>query len=183
MQAVGRDALDSLSDHLHRDFARGFFRLGLRREIGVGPDSLMREDAGHMHRIRGRPMDGQVCGPTLAAGQRDAGALDFVFRYLLDFHCALPGRDSKACVMADAISNTAIMEVTVPVYEHTRSTGKRLTYTIEYTDGEYFIHQDGKPRKAVPDSLMIGIVPHEAKADLMLRTAIADIESLTGMDE
>jgi hypothetical protein len=71
----------------------------------------------------------------------------------------------------------------VPVYEHIRSTGKRLTYTIEYDDGEYFIERDGKLKKAVPDSLMIGIAPHEAKADLMLRMAIADIEALVGMEE
>jgi hypothetical protein len=71
----------------------------------------------------------------------------------------------------------------VPVYEYTRSTGKRLTYTIEYDHGEYFIEQDGKLKKAVPDPLMIGIVPHEAKADLMLRMAIADIEALVGMEE
>jgi hypothetical protein len=71
----------------------------------------------------------------------------------------------------------------VPVYEHMRTTGKRLTYTIEYDDGEYFILRDGDMKKAVPDPLMVGIVPHEAKADLMLRMAIADIEALVGMDE
>jgi hypothetical protein len=75
------------------------------------------------------------------------------------------------------------MEDIVPVYEHTRSSGKRLTYTIEYDDGEYFIERDGVLKKAVPDPLMIGIVPSEAKADLMLRMAIGDIETLYGMEE
>lgn len=71
----------------------------------------------------------------------------------------------------------------MPVYEYTRSRGRRLTYTIEYNDGEYFIQRDGQLKKAVPDPLMIGIVPAEASADLMLRMAIADIETLNGMEE
>jgi hypothetical protein len=75
------------------------------------------------------------------------------------------------------------MEITMPVYEHTRSTGKRLAYKIEYDDGKYFIHQGDKLKKAVPDALMEAMDPHEARADLMLRMAIADIESLNGMDE
>jgi hypothetical protein len=75
------------------------------------------------------------------------------------------------------------MEETMPVYEHTRSSGKRLNYRIEYDDGEYFIERDGQLKKAVPDPLMIGIVPSEAKKELMLKMAIADIETLTGMEE
>ncbi|RJG07680.1 hypothetical protein D3870_18265 [Noviherbaspirillum cavernae] len=71
----------------------------------------------------------------------------------------------------------------MPFQEHTRSTGKRLTYTIEYDDGEYFIHRDGIMKKAFPDPLAAGMDPHEAKAHLMLRMAIADIECLSGMDE
>lgn len=75
------------------------------------------------------------------------------------------------------------MESIVPRYEHTRSRGQRLTYTIEYTDGEYFIERNGQLKRSVPDPLMLGVAPSEAKADLMLRLAIGDIETLYGMDE
>jgi hypothetical protein len=54
---------------------------------------------------------------------------------------------------------------------------------VTYDDGEYFIEQDGKMKKSVPDALAIGVAPHEAKASLMLRMAIADIEALLGMEE
>lgn len=75
------------------------------------------------------------------------------------------------------------MENKVPIQEYTRRTGRRLTYRITYDEGEYFIERDGKLKKSLPDALATGIAPHEAKADLMLRMAIADIESLNGMDE
>ena len=38
-------------------------------------------------------------------------------------------------------------------------------------------------KKAVPDAMTAGISSGEAKASLMLRMAIADIEALIGMDE
>jgi hypothetical protein len=75
------------------------------------------------------------------------------------------------------------MENKVPVQEYTRSTGRRLTYTIEYDHGEYFIQRDGQMKKSFPDAMAAGMDPREAKAELMLRMAIADIESLSGMDE
>lgn len=71
----------------------------------------------------------------------------------------------------------------MPVYEYTRRGGQRLTYTIEYDQGEYFIHRDGQMKRAFPDALAAGMAPHEATADLMLRMAIADIEALHGMQE
>ena len=71
----------------------------------------------------------------------------------------------------------------MPILEYTRCKGKRLTYTVTYDHGEYFIEQAGKMKKSVPDALSIGVVPREAKASLMLRMAIADIEALLGMDE
>jgi hypothetical protein len=71
----------------------------------------------------------------------------------------------------------------MPVQEYTRTGGKRLTYTIEYDHGEYFIQRDGQMKKSVPDVIVFGVAPSEAKAELMLRMAIADIETLTGMDE
>jgi hypothetical protein len=71
----------------------------------------------------------------------------------------------------------------MPVYEYTRRGGKRLTYTIEYDQGEYFIHRDGQMKKACPDAMAVGIAPREANPDLMLRMAIGDIEALHGMDE
>jgi hypothetical protein len=71
----------------------------------------------------------------------------------------------------------------MPFLEYTRCKGQRLTYTVTYDEGEYFIERDGKMKKSVPDALAIGVAPHEAKASLMLRMAIADIEALLGMDE
>jgi|GEM_PF-1193381 len=71
----------------------------------------------------------------------------------------------------------------MPVEEYTRSHGKRLTYTISYDDGEYFIERDGELVKSMPDAMALGIAPQEAKAPLMLRMAIADIEALLGMEE
>ncbi|HJV51496.1 MAG TPA: hypothetical protein VJ652_08560 [Noviherbaspirillum sp.] len=71
----------------------------------------------------------------------------------------------------------------MPTYEYTRRTGKRLTYKIEYDQGEYFIERDGQMKKAFPDAMAAGMAPHEATVDLMLRMAIADIEALNGMDE
>lgn len=71
----------------------------------------------------------------------------------------------------------------MPVYEYTRRTGKRLTYTIEYDRGEYFIRRDGQMKKAFPDAMIAGMAPQEATPDLMLRMAIADIEALNGMTE
>jgi hypothetical protein len=54
---------------------------------------------------------------------------------------------------------------------------------ISYDDGEYFIERDGKMIKSAPDAAALGIAPHEAKAELMLKMAKADIESLNGMEE
>ena len=71
----------------------------------------------------------------------------------------------------------------MPVVEYTRSHGKCLTYTISYDEGEYFIEHEGRMRKSMPDPLTIGVAPSEAKAPLMLRMAIADIEALLGMEE
>lgn len=71
----------------------------------------------------------------------------------------------------------------MPVVEWTRTTGQRLTYIIAYDHGEYFIQRDGQLKKAVPDAMTASISPSEAKASLMLRMAIADIEALIGMDE
>jgi hypothetical protein len=69
------------------------------------------------------------------------------------------------------------------VIEYTRSKGRRLTYRIMFDQGEYFIERDGILKKSFPDSIIAGIAPEEAKPFLMLRTAIADIEALIGMDE
>jgi hypothetical protein len=71
----------------------------------------------------------------------------------------------------------------VPVIEWRRTHGQRLTYIITYDHGEYFIQRDGVLKKSMPDAFVAGISPHEAKPSLMLRTAIADIEALLGMDE
>lgn len=71
----------------------------------------------------------------------------------------------------------------MPVETYTRTTSHRLTYDIQYDRGEYFIQRDGKMKKAFPDALAAGMDPHEATADLMRRMAIADIESLNGMEE
>ncbi|MBI3283347.1 MAG: hypothetical protein HYZ65_00640 [Burkholderiales bacterium] len=69
------------------------------------------------------------------------------------------------------------------VYEHTRSGGQRLTYTILYEQGEYIIQRDGLVKKSVGDGIIVSITPHEATPELMLRMAIADIEILAGMEE
>jgi hypothetical protein len=71
----------------------------------------------------------------------------------------------------------------MPVEEYTRRAGKRLTYVIEYDQGEYFIHRNGIMKKSFPDAMVTGIPPKEATPDLMLRLAIGDIETLNGMDE
>lgn len=71
----------------------------------------------------------------------------------------------------------------MPMTTYTRTKGRQLTYSIEYDDAEYFIHRDGKLMKSVPDAIVAGVLPSEASADLMLRTAIADIEQLIGMEE
>ena len=67
--------------------------------------------------------------------------------------------------------------------EYRRSKGQCLLYTIEYDQGEYFIQRDGEMKKSIPDAIVLGIAPHEATPELMLGTAIADIEALNGMDE
>ena len=69
------------------------------------------------------------------------------------------------------------------VLAYTRTKGQRLTYTITYDHGEYFIQRDGQMKKAVPDVVVETVAPHEATPQLMLRMAIADIEALIGMDE
>jgi hypothetical protein len=71
----------------------------------------------------------------------------------------------------------------MPSTHHTRTQGQGLTYSIAYDDGEYFISRDGALKKSVPDAIVAGVAPDEAKAPLMLRMAIADIESLIGMEE
>lgn len=71
----------------------------------------------------------------------------------------------------------------MPIEEYKRRTGKQLTYTIEYDQGEYFIFRDGLMKKAFPDAMVTGIPHKEAKPEFMLRLAIGDIESLNGMDE
>ena len=67
--------------------------------------------------------------------------------------------------------------------DYTRSGGKRLTYTIVYDAGEYFIQREGRIKKCVPDPLSAGMAPAEATPRMMLRLAIGDIEALNGMDE
>ncbi|MEO8407614.1 MAG: hypothetical protein ABI476_04220 [Oxalobacteraceae bacterium] len=69
------------------------------------------------------------------------------------------------------------------VHEYTRRSGQRLTYTIVYDQGEYFIQRDGQMKRSVPDAHVATITPHEARPALMLRMAIADIEGLIGMEE
>jgi len=71
----------------------------------------------------------------------------------------------------------------MPVEEYTRRGGKRLTYVIEYDQGEYFIHHNGVMKKSFPDAMVTGIPPKDATPALMLKLAIGDIESLNGMDE
>jgi len=67
--------------------------------------------------------------------------------------------------------------------QYARTTGKRLTYKISYNPGEYSIARDGYLKKSVPDAIVANVAPGKAKASLMLRMAIADIESLSGMNE
>ncbi|MDP3842272.1 MAG: hypothetical protein Q8Q81_06685 [Oxalobacteraceae bacterium] len=69
------------------------------------------------------------------------------------------------------------------VHEYTRRKGQGLTYIIVYDQGEYFIQRDGLMKKSMPDAHVATITPHEARPELMLRMAIADIEALRGMDE
>ena len=71
----------------------------------------------------------------------------------------------------------------MPVEEYTRRTGQRLTYVIQYDQGEYFIRRDGVMKKAIPDVMVTGISSKIATPALMLKLAIGDIESLNGMDE
>lgn len=71
----------------------------------------------------------------------------------------------------------------MPTKTYRRTGGQRLTYEIQYDQGEYFIQRDGRMKKAVADAMATGMAPHEATPELMLRLAITDIELLTGMDE
>lgn len=71
----------------------------------------------------------------------------------------------------------------MPVAQHVRSSGQKLTYTIVYDQAEYFIERDGQMKKSMPDAMPMGLAPHEATPELMLKTAKADIEGLFGMDE
>ncbi len=71
----------------------------------------------------------------------------------------------------------------MPVHQYTRRTGQRLTYTIEYDQGEYFILRDGVMKKAFPDAMAAGIAASEATPELMLRLAMGDSEALNGMEE
>jgi hypothetical protein len=71
----------------------------------------------------------------------------------------------------------------MPAQGYRRSKGRCLLYGIEYDNGQYFIERDGVMKKSVPDAVVATVTPHEAKPELMLRMAIADIESLVGMDE
>ncbi len=71
----------------------------------------------------------------------------------------------------------------MPMQEYRRSKGQCLLYAIEYDQAEYYIQRDGEMKKSMPDAIINGIMPEEAKADLMLRMAISDIENLYGMDE
>jgi hypothetical protein len=76
-----------------------------------------------------------------------------------------------------------LKELDMPAHEYIRTTGQKLSYTISYDQGEYFIAHDGQMKKSVPDSIVVGINQDEAKASLMLRMAISDIELLNGMSE
>ncbi len=71
----------------------------------------------------------------------------------------------------------------MPIEEYRRRTGQRLTYVIEYDQGEYFIRHNGIMKKSFPDAIVTGIPFKDAKPELMLKLAIGDIESLNGMDE
>lgn len=77
----------------------------------------------------------------------------------------------------------AHLENDMLVHEYTRRNGQRFTYTIVYDQGEYFIQRDGQMKKSVPDAIVASVSPSEAKPELMLRMAIADIEGLLGMEE
>ena len=45
---------------------------------------------------------------------------------------------------------TKNFEEAMPTQQYTRAHGQRLTYTIEYADGEYFIEREGVMKKSVP---------------------------------
>ena len=47
----------------------------------------------------------------------------------------------------------------MPIIEWTRTTGQRLTYSITYDDGEYFIERDGILKRQLPDAFLAGISP------------------------
>lgn len=64
-----------------------------------------------------------------------------------------------------------------------RSKGQGLTYTIRYGMGQYLILRDGELKRSLPDAFIASIDPDEATPELMLSLAIADIESLIGMEE
>ncbi len=67
--------------------------------------------------------------------------------------------------------------------EYRRTKGQCLLYTINYDQGEYFILRDDEMKKSMPDAIVASISSYEATPDLMLRMAIADIESVIGMEE
>lgn len=69
------------------------------------------------------------------------------------------------------------------VQKYRRSKGQCLQYTVAYDQGEYLIRRDGEIKKVIRDAFLTGIAMAEARPDLMLRTAVADIEGLFGMDE
>lgn len=71
----------------------------------------------------------------------------------------------------------------MPKTDYTRTKGQKYTYSIEYEAGAYYIHRDDKLLKSVPDAIVAGVLPSEADAEFMLRTAISDIELLEGMEE
>ncbi len=75
------------------------------------------------------------------------------------------------------------MSTAMAIHEYTRSTGRRLAYTIEYVRNGYNVTRNGEMKKSIPDAIVIGVAPADAKASLMLRMAIADIEALNGMEE
>lgn len=71
----------------------------------------------------------------------------------------------------------------MPVEHYTRTSGQRLTYQISYAAGEYFIERDGVLKKRMDNPAVATISTGEATPELMRQMAIADIESLIGMDE
>ncbi|HEY5801151.1 MAG TPA: hypothetical protein VIT92_13080 [Burkholderiaceae bacterium] len=71
----------------------------------------------------------------------------------------------------------------MPSTAYTRDGGQRLTYSIRYDRGEYFIERDGVMKKSVPDALINGIPSGEDAPELMLKMAKADIDALIGMEE